>query len=84
MILKIVYWIVASLYLLMLLMFAFSINVYTLGVALWVCLAALNLAGATVLFIRSTSVLRRCTAIALLVLAPVAVLMWAVLHLPIM
>jgi hypothetical protein len=82
--LKIVYWTVASVYLMMLLMFAFGVRAYTPGVISWVCVAVLYLVGASVLFIRSTSVLRRCAAIALLALAPLATLMWAVLHLPIL
>jgi hypothetical protein len=83
-ILKIVYWTVASVYLLMLLTFAFGIRAYALGDILWVCLAVLYLVGSSLLFIPSTSVLRRCAAIALLVLAPVAILTWAVFHLPIL
>ena len=83
-ILKIVYWTVASVYVLVLLTFAFGIRAYALSDILWVCLAVLYLVGSSLLFIRSTSVLRRCAAIALLVLAPVAVLMLAVFHLPIL
>jgi hypothetical protein len=83
-ILKILYWTVASVYLLILLTFAFGIRPYTPGDILWVCLAVLYLVGSSVLLIRSTSVLRRCAAIALLVLAPVAILTWAVFHLPIL
>jgi hypothetical protein len=83
-ILKIVYWTVATVYLLMLVAFAFAIEAHTLGDILWVGLAALYLAASSVLFLRSTSVPRRCAAIAMLVLAPVALLTWSVLHLPIL
>jgi hypothetical protein len=83
-ILKMVYWTVASVYLLMLLTFAFGIGAYTLGDILWVCFAVLYLVGSSLLFIRSASVQRRCGAIALLVLAPVAILTWAAFHLPIL
>jgi hypothetical protein len=84
MILKIVYWTVASVDLSMLLTFAFSIRAYTLGDILFICLAVIYLVGSSALFIRSTSVLRRCAAIALLVLAPVTMVTWAVFHLPIL
>ncbi len=85
-ILKIVYWTAASGYLLILLGVASGTKVYTLPDILWVCLlfgsALLYLVGSSVLFIRSKSALWRCAAIALVVLGPAALLVWALFNMP--
>lgn len=85
-ILKIVYWTAASGYLLLLLLFASGTRAYTfedfLKVGLFVGLPLLYLVGSSIFFVRSNSIPRRCAAIALVILAPVAVLAWALFNLP--
>jgi hypothetical protein len=85
MILKIVYWTAVAGYLLVLLGVASGIKIYSKRDILLTCLvfglALLYLGGSSVLFVRSNSVLWRCVALALVVLAPLAVI-WISLRVP--
>jgi hypothetical protein len=84
-ILKIVYWTAVAGYLLVLLGVASGIKIHGQRDILVACLvfglALLYLGGSSVLFLRSSSVLWRCTALALVVLAPLTVI-WIALRVP--
>jgi len=81
--LKIFYWMAIAIDLLFILGVAAGCKIYGpedfLKVGLIVGLPSLYLVGSSVLFIRSVSVLWRCGALALVVLAPVAVV-WYILY----
>jgi hypothetical protein len=86
--LKIVYWTVAAGDILLILLFASGITVYDFDDFLRACayigLPVLYLIGSSMLFIRGNSNLKRCLAIFLVLLMPVAAIGYTLSHLPIL